>query len=278
MKANVAVKANAVASRAAPSRRLKSVAGKAVGAAAGAPKAPKAPKAAKAKAIKAAKATTATKATMKKEPAGWRRAQGDHSMTQELGVRVRAVREARGLSLAQLSEKSGIPGATLSRIENSKMSPTFGVLARVMMGLEVDWGDLVGPRALVPGERVMSFADAGKGGRSTKIRESSATVLHPVESARSLPLLIDVRARDMSDVGGLFGHRGEEFCYVLAGTLVLHMEGRPPRIMKAGASALFDSSTPHAYLSGSSAGTKILIVVNRGFAAPLPPPADAPAA
>jgi hypothetical protein len=56
------------------------------------------------------------------------------------------------------------------------------------------------------------------------------------------------------------------------------MEGQPARIMKAGASALFDSSTPHAYLSGSSAGTKILIVVNRGFAAPLQVPVDAPKA
>jgi transcriptional regulator with XRE-family HTH domain len=239
------MKANAAASRAAPS--LKAVTAR------------PSPKATKA----------ATKAR-KKEPAGWRRTEGDQSMTQKLGVRVRAVREERGLSLAQLSEKSGIPGATLSRIENSKMSPTFGVLARVMMGLEVDWGDLVGPRPLGDGERVLSFADAGTGGRSTKIRESSATVLHPVESARSLPLLVNVHAREMSDVGGLIGHRGEEFCYVLSGTLVLHMEGQPPRIMKAGASALFDSSTPHAYLSGSSAGTKILIVVNRGFAAAVP--------
>jgi len=249
------MKANAATTRPAPSRLSKAVAAR--------------PSPAPAKG-----ATTAKK----KEAAGWRRAEGDHSMTQELGVRVRAVREARGLSLAQLSEKSGIPGATLSRIENSKMSPTFGVLARVMMGLDVDWGDLVGPRHLVPGERVMSFADAGKGGRSTKIRESSATVLHPVESARSLPLLVDVRARDMSDVGGLIGHRGEEFCYVLSGTLVLHMEGQPPRIMKTGASALFDSATPHAYLSGGSAGAKVLLVVHRGFGPPLATGAEPPSA
>jgi len=248
------MKANATASRAAPPRPLKAVAGK--------------PARAPAKAAAKAK---------KKEPVRWRRAEGDQSMTQELGVRIRAVREAHGLSLAQLSEKSGIPGATLSRIENSKMSPTFGVLARVMMGLEVDWVDLVGPRHLAPGERVMSFADPGKG-KSTRIRKSSATVLHSVDAARSLPLLVDVHVRDLVEVGGLIGHRGEEFCYVLSGTLVLHMEGQPPRIMKAGASALFDSATPHAYLSGGSAGAKILIVVHRGFGPPLPTTAEPPTA
>lgn len=190
-------------------------------------------------------------------------------MTQELGMRIRALREARGLSLAQLSEKCGVPGATLSRIENNKLSPTFGVLARVMMGLEVDWVDLTAPKAVEPGERLVSFAEPGDGAART-VRESTASVLHSHDSARSLPLLIEVRTRNLEDSGGLIGHRGEEFCYVLSGKLVLHLEGRPPRIMKAGASALFDSATPHAYLAGDAAGAKILIVVQRQFG-PLPP-------
>jgi transcriptional regulator with XRE-family HTH domain len=219
--------------------------------------------------------TTRLKIEPSAEPTRWKRAEGDQSMSQELGVRIRAAREAKGLSLAQLSEKCGIPGATLSRIENSKMSPTFGVLARVMMGLEVDWVDLVGPKHLAPGERLMSFADAGKG-QSAEVRSSRATVLHSHEEARSLPLLIEVHERGLAEAGGLLGHRGEEFCYVLSGTLVLHMEGQPPRVMKAGTSALFDSATPHAYLSGASSGAKILIVVQRAFGFPSQEPVAAP--
>lgn len=184
-------------------------------------------------------------------------------MTQELGARMRSVREAKGLSLAQLSKECGIPGATLSRIENSKMSPTFGVLARVMMGLDVDWIDVVGPKPLAPGEKLLSFAVPGKG-TSTKVRESSATVLHSHDAAQTLPLLVEIHARELEEIGGLIGHRGEEFCYVLSGTLVLHLQGVPTRIMKAGASALFDSSIPHAYLSGGRTKARVLIVVARG--------------
>lgn len=195
---------------------------------------------------------------------GWKRPAADQSMTQELGVRIRALREVRGLSLAQLSEKCGVPGATLSRIENNKLSPTFGVLARVMMGLEVDWVDLTAPKAAEPGERLVSFAEPGDGAART-VRESTAAVLHSHQNARSLPLLLDVRTRSLEESGGLIGHRGEEFCYVLSGKLVLHLQGRPPRIMKAGASALFDSATPHAYLAGDAAGAKILVVVQRQF-------------
>lgn len=210
-------------------------------------------------------------------PKGWRRPEVDQSMTQELGMRIRAVREARGLSLAQLSEKCGVPGATLSRIENNKLSPTFGVLARVMMGLEIDWVDLTAPKAAEPGERLVSFAEPGDGATRT-VRETTATVLHSHESARSLPLMIDVRTRDLQESGGLIGHRGEEFCYVLSGKLVLHLEGRPPRTMKAGASALFDSATPHAYLAADAAGAKILIVVQRQFGMLPQGGDDAPAA
>ncbi len=216
-------------------------------------------------------AATAKKAVRKPKspaaaavPQGWRRPEGDQSMTQELGVRVRAVREARGLSLAQLSERCGVPGATLSRIENNKLSPTFGVLARVMMGLEIDWVDLTAPKSSEPGDRLVSFAEPGDGEKRT-VRESTATVLHAHASALSLPLLIDVGTRDVASSGGLIGHRGDEFCYVLSGKLALHLEGQPTRVMKAGASALFDSATPHAYVAADAGGAKILIVVNRQF-------------
>lgn len=198
------------------------------------------------------------------EAKGWRRADVDHTMIQELGQRMRALREAKGFSLAELSELSSIPGATLSRIENSKMSPTFSVLARIMIALDVDWIDLVGPRKLASGERLMSFTDADEG-NSTKVRGMECVVLHSQDSAHSLSLTIDVHARDLRDVGGLVGHRGEEFCYVLSGTLALHFEGREPKLMEAGSSALFDSATPHAYLAGAATGAKILVVVNRAY-------------
>ena len=198
------------------------------------------------------------------EAGAWRRPDGDKTMSQELGLRIRAIRESRGLSLGQLSEISGVPGATLSRIENSKMSPTFGVLSRVMMGLDIDWTDLVGTSHLQPGERLMSFAEADEG-QVARVRESDAKVMHSHDGSRLLPLMVTVRARSLDEVGGLIGHRGEEFCYVLSGTLALHMEGTAPRILKAGASALFDSATPHAYLAGAATGARIMIVVLRAY-------------
>jgi hypothetical protein len=39
------------------------------------------------------------------------------------------------------------------------MSPMFAVLARVMDGLETDWGDLLGSHQPAPGEKLVSFAN-----------------------------------------------------------------------------------------------------------------------
>ena len=49
----------------------------------------------------------------------------NNSRTIQLGVRVRALRKGKGWSLEQLSGKSGIALATLSRLENGKGSGTF---------------------------------------------------------------------------------------------------------------------------------------------------------
>lgn len=198
----------------------------------------------------------------------WRRDEADRALIIELGVRLRAVREQRRLSLTQLSEISGIPAATLSRIENSKMSPTAGVLARVMVALDIDWNDLVGPKQLKPGEKLLSYS-APDGGDYSEVRGYTARVLHAHDAASTQPLIFDIQTRDLSEIG-LFGHPGEEFCYVLAGTLVFHAEGQPPRIMPTGSSVLFDSKIPHAYLTAGPGPTKILLVVTRRYGSHLP--------
>ncbi|MBI5277923.1 MAG: helix-turn-helix transcriptional regulator [Burkholderiales bacterium] len=193
---------------------------------------------------------------------GWRRPETDQFVTQELGARFKAVREAKGLSLAALGEISGVPAATLSRIENNRMSPTFGVLSRVMAGLGVDWGALLHAAHAPAGEKMVSFADPNEG-ESTEVRGSRARVLHSDDNARALPLVVELTTPHLEEVGGLNAHLGEEFCFVLDGTLVLHIQGYPPRIMRAGASALFDSSIPHAYVAGASGSATVLIVSQR---------------
>ena len=60
-----------------------------------------------------------------------------------VGVRVRALREAMGLSLRDLAERSGVSAPMLSQVERGETSPTLMVAAKVAEGLELTLSQLL---------------------------------------------------------------------------------------------------------------------------------------
>src|SRR4051812_50169064 len=60
-----------------------------------------------------------------------------------LGARVRALREAEGLSLRDLSERSGVSAPMLSQVERGETSPTVAVAERIASGLELRLSQLL---------------------------------------------------------------------------------------------------------------------------------------
>src|SRR3954453_22319883 len=63
--------------------------------------------------------------------------------TPPLGARVRALREAEGLSLRDLSERSGVSAPMLSQVERGETSPTVSVAERIAGGLELRLSQLL---------------------------------------------------------------------------------------------------------------------------------------
>src|SRR5271170_947250 len=60
-----------------------------------------------------------------------------------IGARVKALREAAGLSLRDLSERSGVSAPMLSQVERGETSPTLTVAARIASGLELRLSQLL---------------------------------------------------------------------------------------------------------------------------------------
>ena len=54
------------------------------------------------------------------------------------GLAVRKLRLAKGLTLAELSERSGVPLSSLSKLELGQVSLTYDKLMRLCRALEVD--------------------------------------------------------------------------------------------------------------------------------------------
>ena len=60
-----------------------------------------------------------------------------------VGPRVRALREAEGLSLRDLAERSGVSAPMLSQVERGETSPTLQVAARIASGLQLRLSQLL---------------------------------------------------------------------------------------------------------------------------------------
>ena len=67
----------------------------------------------------------------------------DH-VSREFGDRIKALRDRAGITLEQLSDRSGVSRAMLSKVERGEKSPTIGIAARIARGLDTSLSVLTG--------------------------------------------------------------------------------------------------------------------------------------
>jgi len=176
---------------------------------------------------------------------------------------IRRARLAQGLSLRALSARAGLPYSTLSKLENGKMMLTYDKLIRLAQALNVDIKDIVSDvgQAVSPvavGRR--SVTHAGE-----ELDAESERHVHHYPAADLLgkmmiPIIIDVQARSVEELGGLVRHAGEEYLYVLSGAMELHSDLYAPLALGPGDSVYFDSGMAHGYVRASGAPCTVLSV------------------
>ena len=60
-----------------------------------------------------------------------------------IGPRIKALREAGGLSLRDLAQRTGVSAPMLSQVERGETSPTLAVAARIASGLDLSLSQLL---------------------------------------------------------------------------------------------------------------------------------------
>src|SRR5918998_445196 len=113
-----------------------------------------------------------------------------------VGPRVKALREAEGLSLRDLAERSGVSAPMLSQVERGETSPTLQVAGRIASGLELSLSQLL--RLDEGGSVSVVKAGAAPGGRAAPpTHEPGAREIVHVESGR-LRLVIDGATHELA--------------------------------------------------------------------------------
>jgi len=137
------------------------------------------------------------------------------------GAALRRARLAQGLSLRALSTKVGLPYSTLSKLENGKMAMTYDKLICLSVGLGVDIEEFVAPAGQQPhlapvGRR--SVARAGAGPEAQSGRHNHIYPAADLLGKSMVPIIIEVKARSVEELGGLIRHAGEEFLFIRTST------------------------------------------------------------
>lgn len=179
------------------------------------------------------------------------------------GTILKSLRKKNGWGLAEVSDKTGLPISTLSRLENGKMAMTFEKLKRISAGLAIDMSVLIGSSLAsqrVEGGFRRSIVRAGEGQSVTTPTGAYLYVAADMLNKMVTPIIGFVTARSIDEYDEFLRHSGEEYLFVHSGTLLLYTEAYGPVRLEQGDSIYFDSAMGHAYVSGSDTPCQVISI------------------
>ena len=180
-----------------------------------------------------------------------------------LGRILRDLRNHRGWTLKEMSERSGIPVSTLSKVEHDRLTLTYDKLLQLSQRLHIRISDLFAEGE--PAETgVMARRSIGKIDESVRVTTPNYDYYYlctEVRRKRMIPILTRIRAKSLSEFGDLVRHSGEEYVHVLEGSIVVHTEFYDPVTLHAGEGIYIDSNMGHAYVADEGCDEALVLGV-----------------
>jgi transcriptional regulator with XRE-family HTH domain len=189
----------------------------------------------------------------------------DISSVIAVGDRVKALREAMGLSLRDLAERSGVSAPMLSQVERGETSPTLQVAARIATGLELRLSQLL--RLDEDGAVTIVRAKERRQGPA-RVKGHRYEVLTPPLPGQRAEL-----SRHTLAAGAATGGPGDppmhepgarETALVEAGRVVLRCDGDAHEL-ETGDTVTFDADLPHHFENPGPGEATLLAIVSAGL-------------
>ncbi len=171
-----------------------------------------------------------------------------------VGARLKRLRAARDLTLADLAVQTGISASTLSRLEAGVRRPSLEQLLPLARVHGVSLDDLVDAPA-TGDPRINLRATVDECGRT------SVPLTRRPGGIQAYKLVLPAAAEDV-DRPELRAHEGHDWVYVLSGRLRLVLGGRE-LLLKPGEVAEFDCHTPHWFGSTTAGPVECLTLFGR---------------
>lgn len=186
----------------------------------------------------------------------------------KLGAKVRQLREMREMTPAQLAERSHCHVDLILSIEAGELVPSLAPLMNIARALGLRLGTLLddephaGPTLVKAGQSPNVIRFSGNDPLATSSNLVFQSMGAGKKDRHMEPFLIDVQPGS-EEKPSVSSHEGEEFIYVLSGTIQINY-GETVYRLEAGDSLYYDSIVPHNVCARGDVA-RILAVVYTPF-------------
>ena len=182
-----------------------------------------------------------------------------------IAMRIKDLRDIAGLSTREVAEKTDIDLSEYEAYETGTRDFSFSHLFNIAEALGVDISDLLTGES--PKLHGYVLTRAGQGLHFKRRQQYEYHHLaYNFRDKLSEPFIVTVRQDEPGAAKQTHSHEGQEFDYVLEGTLKIDLAGNE-LYLKPGDSLYYDSSLPHAMYAVEGDCRFIAVVVKEGVKA-----------
>lgn len=181
----------------------------------------------------------------------------------EVGAKIKGLREMRCVTLEELSERSGLSVEQIGKIESGAVTTSLTPLLKIARGLGVRLGTFLDDTELSEPVLTKAAENSTEAVRFAGPTDKEGLEFHALAANKRdrnmEPFVIDVHPAT-EEKYLLSGHEGEEFIYVLNGTVEV-IYGKTKYRVEAGDSIYYDSIVPHHLHAADGKDARILAVI-----------------
>ena len=181
------------------------------------------------------------------------RAEADVRHTPDLGSKLRRMRKRRGLSVTEAAGRAGISVGFLSAVELSRANASVATLSRLAAAYDTTVLDLydVAPRS----NRVV------RPDKREALQTQSGVRMELLSTGTKMLESMLMRVPPGAGSDGAYTHQGEDFIYMLEGSLEIWLDEVECFVLEKGDSFWFESNRGHRWFNPSNKET-VMVWVN----------------
>jgi transcriptional regulator with XRE-family HTH domain len=178
-------------------------------------------------------------------------------MKEIIGVNIKAHRRGLNISLKDLAAKVDVSASFLSQIEKGKVAPSITTLKSLADALDTTVGTLLGENERVTDSYVVRASERRF---HTVLKGQRAYVLTAPNLNKQMEPILFEFDRDATSGESLYRHNGQEFVFILDGSLEITLNERK-FVLEEGDCIYFNSDIPHFAKNMYGGNTRALWVI-----------------